>query len=52
MLGAGGMGSAFAAHLARSGADVVLIGRGSAHVAALAEQPAAGGPAGRPVVER
>jgi len=39
VLGAGGMGSAFAAHLARSGADVVLIGRGSAHVAALAEHP-------------
>jgi len=40
VLGAGGMGSAFAAHLARSGADdVVLIGRGSAHVAALAERP-------------
>ena len=35
VLGAGGMGSAFAAHLARSGADVVLIGRGSAHVTAL-----------------
>ena len=39
VLGAGGMGSAFAAHLARSGADVVLIGRGSAHVAALARHP-------------
>ena len=39
VLGAGGMGSAFAAHLARSGADVVLIGRGSAHVAALAQHP-------------
>src|SRR4029078_5740693 len=39
VLGAGGMGSAFAAHLARSGADVLLIGRGSAHVAALARAP-------------
>jgi 2-dehydropantoate 2-reductase len=35
VLGAGGMGSAFAAHLARAGRDVVLIGRGSAHVRAL-----------------
>ncbi|GAA1866403.1 2-dehydropantoate 2-reductase [Pseudonocardia ailaonensis] len=39
VLGAGGMGSAFAAHLARSGADVLLIGRGSPHVRALAERP-------------
>lgn len=39
VLGAGGMGTAFAAHLARDGADVLLIGRGSAHVAALAERP-------------
>lgn len=37
VLGAGGMGSAFAAHLARSGADVLLIGRGSRHVQALAD---------------
>lgn len=36
VLGAGGMGSAFAAFLARAGADVVLIGRGSAHVRAVA----------------
>jgi 2-dehydropantoate 2-reductase len=33
------MGSAFAAHLARAGEDVVLIGRGSAHVRALAAGP-------------
>jgi 2-dehydropantoate 2-reductase len=39
VLGAGGMGSAFAAHLARAGRDVVLIGRGSAHVRALAAGP-------------
>ena len=36
VLGAGGMGSAFAAHLARAGRDVVLIGRGSAHIRAVA----------------
>lgn len=36
VLGAGGMGSAFAAFLARSGQDVVLVGRGGAHVAAVA----------------
>jgi 2-dehydropantoate 2-reductase len=39
VLGAGGMGSAFAAFLARAGADVVLVGRGSAHIRALAEGP-------------
>lgn len=39
VLGAGGMGSAFAAHLARAGTDVVLIGRGSDHVRALAGGP-------------
>src|SRR5689334_20046550 len=39
VLGAGGMGSAFAAFLARAGADVVLAGRGSAHIRALAEAP-------------
>jgi 2-dehydropantoate 2-reductase len=39
VLGAGGMGSAFAAHLARAGRDVVLIGRGSTHVRALAAGP-------------
>lgn len=39
VLGAGGMGSAYAAHLARAGADVVLVGRGSAHVRALADGP-------------
>ncbi|WP_098956847.1 ketopantoate reductase family protein [Pseudonocardia sp. N23] len=39
VLGAGGMGSAYAAHLARAGADVVLVGRGSAHVQALAAGP-------------
>ncbi|MFC4945032.1 ketopantoate reductase family protein [Pseudonocardia sp. GCM10023141] len=39
VLGAGGMGTAFAAHLARAGHDVVLIGRGSAHVRALATGP-------------
>jgi 2-dehydropantoate 2-reductase len=33
------MGSAFAAFLARAGADVVLIGRGSAHIRALADGP-------------
>ncbi|MFI6451838.1 ketopantoate reductase family protein [Streptosporangium amethystogenes] len=38
VLGAGGMGSAFAALLARSGHDVVLIGRGSEHVRAVAER--------------
>lgn len=36
VLGAGGMGSAFAAFLARAGRDVVLIGRGGAHVRAVA----------------
>lgn len=36
VLGAGGMGSAFAAFLTRAGRDVVLVGRGSAHVRALA----------------
>lgn len=39
VLGAGGMGSAYAAHLARAGQDTVLIGRGSAHVRALATGP-------------
>lgn len=39
VLGAGGMGTAFAAHLARAGTDVLLIGRGSAHVRALATGP-------------
>lgn len=39
VLGAGGMGSAFAAFLARAGTDVVLIGRGSAHVRAVAQGP-------------
>lgn len=39
VLGAGGMGSAFAAHLARSGENVVLIGRGSAHIHRLTTQP-------------
>jgi 2-dehydropantoate 2-reductase len=39
VLGAGGMGSAFAAFLARAGADVVLIGRGSAHIRAVAAGP-------------
>jgi 2-dehydropantoate 2-reductase len=39
VLGAGGMGSAYAAHLARAGADVVLIGRGSAHIRALQTAP-------------
>lgn len=38
VLGAGGMGSAVAAFLARSGADVVLIGRGSPHVRRLADR--------------
>src|SRR5215212_1282011 len=38
VLGAGGMGSAFAAFLTRSGADVVLIGRGGAHVRAVGER--------------
>ncbi|NEK58462.1 2-dehydropantoate 2-reductase [Geodermatophilus sabuli] len=38
VLGAGGMGSAFAAFLARAGADVVLVGRGGAHVRAVAER--------------
>jgi len=37
ILGAGGMGSAFAALLARAGMDVVLVGRGSAHVRAVQE---------------
>lgn len=32
VLGAGGVGSAVAGHLARAGADVVLVGRGSPHV--------------------
>lgn len=36
IVGAGGMGSAFAAFLARAGHDVVLIGRGGAHVRAVA----------------
>lgn len=36
VLGAGGMGSAFAAFLARSGHDVMLIGRGSEHIRAVA----------------
>lgn len=49
VLGAGGMGSAFAAFLARSGHDVVLVGRGGEHVAAVARdgllvQPPAGEP--------
>ena len=35
VLGAGGMGSAFAAFLARSGQEVVLIGRGGAHIEAV-----------------
>src|SRR3954466_13016887 len=39
VLGPGGMGSAFAAFLGRAGEDVVLIGRGSAHIRALAEGP-------------
>jgi 2-dehydropantoate 2-reductase len=39
VLGAGGMGTAFAAHLARAGHDVILIGRGSEHVRALAAGP-------------
>jgi 2-dehydropantoate 2-reductase len=39
VLGAGGMGTAFAAHLARTAADVLLIGRGSPHVRALADGP-------------
>ncbi|OJY52053.1 2-dehydropantoate 2-reductase [Pseudonocardia sp. 73-21] len=39
VLGAGGMGTAFAAHLAAADADVVLIGRGSAHVRSLAGRP-------------
>src|SRR3954468_1345546 len=39
VLGSGGMGSAFAAFLARAGTDVVLIGRGSAHIRALDEGP-------------
>lgn len=39
VLGAGGMGSAFAAHLAAVGTDVLLIGRGSAHVRALEAGP-------------
>lgn len=36
VLGAGGMGSAFAASLARAGHDVQLIGRGGAHIEAIA----------------
>lgn len=36
VLGAGGMGSAFAAFLGRAGRDVVLIGRDSEHVRAVA----------------
>ena len=36
VLGAGGMGSAFAAYLTRAGRDVVLIGRGGAHIRAVA----------------
>src|SRR3954454_12414893 len=39
VLGSGGMGSAVAAFLARAGADVVLIGRGSAHIRAVAAGP-------------
>lgn len=38
VLGAGGMGSAFAAFLARSGQDVVLVGRGGTHVDAVARE--------------
>jgi 2-dehydropantoate 2-reductase len=38
VLGAGGMGSAFAAFLARAGSDVVLVGRGGAHVRAVADR--------------
>lgn len=39
VLGAGGMGTAFAAHLAAAETDVLLIGRGSAHVRALTDRP-------------
>lgn len=39
IVGAGGMGSAFAAHLARAGHPVVLVGRGSGHVRALVDRP-------------
>lgn len=35
VVGAGGMGSAFAAYLSRAGADVVLIGRTAPHVDAI-----------------
>ncbi|MEU8250310.1 2-dehydropantoate 2-reductase [Nonomuraea sp. NPDC048916] len=38
VLGAGGMGSAFAAFLARAGHDVVLIGRGGEHARAIADR--------------
>ncbi|HEX3956529.1 MAG TPA: 2-dehydropantoate 2-reductase [Trebonia sp.] len=36
VLGAGGMGSAFAAYLARDGHDVQIIGRGGPHIEAIA----------------
>lgn len=39
VLGAGGMGSAFAAYLARADRPAVLIGRGSDHVTRLADHP-------------
>ena len=35
VLGAGGMGSAYAAFLARAGRDVVLVGRGGGHIRAV-----------------
>ncbi|MFW3169317.1 ketopantoate reductase family protein [Geodermatophilus sp. CPCC 206100] len=38
VVGAGGMGSAFAAFLARAGTDVVLVGRGGEHVRAVADR--------------
>lgn len=38
VLGAGGVGSAYAGFLARAGCEVALVGRGSSHIRAVAER--------------